>query len=208
MSHIALAENYYRIDKGKVDIIPPGVEMEFLNKNKTLKINNLLKVVFYNGNNDFIDRGLDEMLEALKNPDFPMRLYIIGNKINIKDVGIDVEFVSPMKKYGLKNFLADKHILIKSSSFDSFSIFSIECMATGLIVVLSNKVGSAIYIKNGENGFVYDYSEPESVKDIFKDIYFHKYNLEAISKKAQEIVNELGWEIISKKYINCYRELL
>ena len=56
--HLALAEKYYKIDKNKIDIIPPGVEKEFFNKKKTLKINDLLKIVFYNGNNDFIDRGL------------------------------------------------------------------------------------------------------------------------------------------------------
>ena len=113
-----------------------------------------------------------------------------------------------MKKDKLKNFLIDKHVLLKSSYFDTFSIFSIECMAAGLIVVLSNSVGSSAYIKNGNNGFVYDYNKPERIRDILSDIYFQKYNLKAISEKAQEIINELGWESVSKKYINCYQELL
>ena len=157
---------------------------------------------------DFIDRGLEEILKLLRYSNFRMRLYIIGNRINIKDAGIEMEFVNPMKKSELINFLVDKHVLIKSSSFDSFSIFSVECMAAGLIVVLSNNVGSSAFIKHGENGFVYDYKEPGRVKDILSDIYFHKYNLKAISVRAQKIINELGWETISKKYINCYKELL
>ncbi len=207
-SHLTLAEKYYKINKNKVIVIPNGVESEFVNKEKKIKIDNLLKVVFYNGNNDFIDRGLEEILKLLRYSNFRMRLYIIGNRINIKDAGIEMEFVNPMKKSELINFLVDKHVLIKSSSFDSFSIFSVECMAAGLIVVLSNNVGSSAFIKHGENGFVYDYKEPGRVKDILSDIYFHKYNLKAISVRAQKIINELGWETISKKYINCYKELL
>lgn len=207
-SHLALAKKYYKIDRNKISIIPNGVEKEFYNKEKEIKIDGPLKIVFYNGNNDYIDRGLSEILRVLKDLDFQMRLYIIGNKINIKDAGLDIEFVNPMEKKLLRKFLVDKHVLLKSPSFDSFSIFSIECMAAGLIVVLSNKVGSSVYIKDGENGFVYDYNEPERIKDILRNIYYNKYNLYAISIRASQIINILSWENILAKYIKSYVDLL
>ncbi|MGA7837078.1 MAG: glycosyltransferase family 4 protein [Ignavibacteriaceae bacterium] len=206
--HLALAEEYYNINKSKVAIIPNGVEKEFVNINRKIKIDNFLKIVFYNGNNDFIDRGLEKILNILNISGLPLKLYIIGRRPVFLDINLDVELCSPMNKNELESFLADKHILLKSTTFDTFPIFAIECMAAGLIVILSSKVGCVKYIINGKNGFVYDYDKPEKINEILKNLYYGKFNLNNISENAKKIINQLGWDRISKMYINCYEKEL
>lgn len=204
-----LATRYYgTIDGGKIKLIPNGVESDFYNNDKKLNINNSLKIVFYNGNNDSIDRGLSEILKVLSQVNLPIQLYIIGDYSNISNYNFEFEIVKPMNKNDLKKFLLDKHILLKSITYDSFPIFSIECMAAGLIVIVSNIVGSSSYIENEKNGFVYDYNNPDKVKEILKDIFYKKYDLNKISSNAGKIINILNWNNIARQYLDTYNETI
>ena len=207
--HLELALKYYKfMDKNKIMIIPHAVEIDFSNNNKKLDINDCLRIIFYNGNNDSIDRGLTEIFKILNQIDLPLRVYVIGDVTNIPAYNVSYEFVKIMSKDKLIRFLYDKHILLKSITYDSFSIFSIECMAAGLITITSNMVGSSSFINDGENGFVYDYKKPERVLEILRDIYYKKYDVGKISSNARKIINTLNWENITKRYLDCYKEFI
>ena len=172
---LELAKKFYNFNNNKTTIIPHGVESEFYNANKILDTNESIKIVFYNGLNDSIERGLDSIIKVLnKLNNKKIKLYIIGKRKKISNAEFYYELVSPMDKNELINFLKDKHILLKSEIVDSFSIFGIECMAAGLIAIVSKNVGICSFIKNGENGFVYDNLCMDQLETILINIFKEK----------------------------------
>ncbi|MCX8011460.1 MAG: glycosyltransferase [Ignavibacteria bacterium] len=180
----------------------------FYNPNKKLEIKDTMKIVFYNGVSADIERGLMKVIEILNvvSHSVKIELFILGQSANIptasKNLIIIQEFLK--SKEQLIEFLKDKHFCIKSNVFDSFSIFAAECMASGLILVISDNVGLSHFIKNGENGFIYNKNNSTEAIHILSDIVKGKYNLNQISKNASEIVKILNWKLISEQYLEEY----
>jgi glycosyltransferase involved in cell wall biosynthesis len=204
--HLDLASKYYDLNQSKITIIPNGVEKEFYDVKKDFVIYKKLNIIFYNGIYDSIDRDIEQVIKILNeinNSSFKM--FIIGKEIILNDINFEIEFVKPMNKNDLISFLKDKHILIKSTSYDSFSIFTLECMSAGLVAVVSDNIGISSFIHTNINGFVYRHNRPEVMKEILENIVNGKFNLESISKEAKKIYYELNWQKISELYVNFYK---
>ncbi|MHB1686880.1 MAG: glycosyltransferase family 4 protein [Ignavibacteriaceae bacterium] len=204
--HLSLAKRFFDLKENRIAIIPNGVEKEFYAPDSIKNFNHVLNIVFYNGINDSIDRGINLVVQALNQINQSLiKLFVIGKRIKLDGVKFNIEFVAPMQKEVLVKFLVDKQILIKSSAYDSFSIFAAECMSAGLIVVISDNVGLSSYINDGRNGFVYNHLQPEIMKNIILKIINRSYDLDKISLEAKKIFFELSWRKIAEQYLNIYR---
>ena len=195
-------EKEYKVTK-KHFIIPNGVDENFTRKQTAPDFSKGYKFVYYNS----FGLGLEELLYDFSlNPNF--KLFVIGNKKKVEMKNVDITFVNPMNKDSLKDFLSDKHFVVKSSAFDSFSIFVAECMCSGVIPIVSENIGIKDFIENGMNGFVYDSSVPNNLNEIFNDIQTGKYDLNTISANAKKIYEQLNWGKISKQYLSIYKSVL
>ncbi len=209
---IELANKFYKISNGKIFKVPNGVEDDFFITQKKLFTSDesqKLNLVFYNGTNNKIERGLEELINILNLiTKVKFKLFIIGGDVKafnngfISEIKFDYEFVPLMDKTNLIKFLEDKNIFMKSTTFDSFSIMALECMAQGMIIIISNAVGISQYIKNGINGFVYDKNNPIELKSILENIY--KYDLNNISQNAIKLAKQFKWDKIAELYLNYY----
>ena len=198
-----LFEKEYEINQ-KHAMVPNGVEEDFIREQIVPDFSKEYKFVYYNS----FDVGLEELLnEFSSNPNF--RLFVIGKGREIENKNnVDITFINPMDKGSLFNFLSDKQFVIKSSAFDSFSIFVAECMCSGVIPIVSENIGIKDFIENGMNGFVYDSSVPNNLNEIFNDIQTGKYDLNTISANAKKIYEQLNWGKISKQYLSIYKSVL
>lgn len=193
-------EKDYKVTK-KHFIIPNGVDGTFTQKQTAPHFSEEYKFVYYNS----FCIGLEELLNYFpSNPNF--KLFVIGEKKKINK-NVNVTFANPMNKESLKNFLSDKNFVIKSSAFDSFSIFVAECMCLGIIPIVSENIGIKDFIENRVNGFVYDSSVPNNLMEIFNDIQKGKYNLNMISANAKKIYEQLNWGKISEQYLSVYNSI-
>ncbi len=142
--------------------------------------------------------------------DFPsnsnFKLFVIGKEKKLGNKNdVDITFVSPMNKDSLRNFLSDKHFIIKSSAFDSFAIFVAECMSMGIIPIICENTGIKDLIENEVNGFIYESSKPDNLANLLTDIHAGKLDLKMISNNAKKIYEELNWEKISQQYLSIYK---
>ncbi|MCK9210471.1 MAG: hypothetical protein M0P61_06525 [Ignavibacteriaceae bacterium] len=167
-----------------------------------------IKIVFYNGFNNFIDRGLNELIpildESFLDLEAEVSLYIIGwfPKETFFNQKINIVKVDLMDSAKLAQFFRDKHFLVKGNKVDTFSQFVLEGMASGLVPIVSSSVGVAELIKNGEEGFVYnDYNE---LKNILRQKEFINRFLKT-SKSAQNKVQQYKWVNVIELYINLYK---
>jgi len=202
---------YYKIDQKRVAIIPNGISKIFVErKNSFPSIRNKIKCVFYNGFDGSIDRGLSELFVLVKLANIKIELFIIGETDSHiqSSENIEVIFVRIKNPLELIEFLCDKHVVVKSNTLDSFSIFTAECMALGLIPIVSYNTGIMEFIKNGVNGFVYDNSSSNHLSQVINDISDGKFDLDVISNNAKKIYETLNWMNITEKYFEAYQKLL
>jgi glycosyltransferase involved in cell wall biosynthesis len=113
-----------------------------------------------------------------------------------------------MSQDGLINFLNSKSFVIKSTTFDSFPSIILECMALGLIPIISDKIGTKDYINNEVNGFIYNSSSTEDLKNLLIKIHDNRFNLNNISSNAKKICEKLSWQNVSREYISAFKSVL
>ncbi len=206
------ARKYYQINQKKIVVIPNGSDEIFYIKRNLPEITNDIRLVFYDGFSEHIDRGLKTILEVLRNSkfDFKITIYIIGTKYyeDYKLDKIELKYTSAMNTEELAEFLYDKHIFIKSITFDSFSVMAIECMAAGKIIITSDNVGIVEYLKDGYNSFIYSKNRPQDIVDILRKIIKDRVGLKKISENASELAKILNWDSITKRYMELYQRIL
>lgn len=202
------SNKYYKTNSTKIEIIPNGIDKIFVNDKET-NFSDKLKIVLYlNSTHSQYDAGILDLLtnfqEMIK---IPCRMYLLGNFV-IEGKTLDNNI---FKRIGildagkLRKFLEDKHIVIKPSYYEPFSIFTAECMAMGLIPIISSKVGIKKYIENRVNGFVYE--NTAEIKQILNYLDNDKNDFKKISLNAKKIYYELNWEKVTERYYNIYKKL-
>ncbi|MBK6915084.1 MAG: glycosyltransferase family 4 protein [Ignavibacteriales bacterium] len=205
-----LAKEYYKINENKIEIINNGIDEVFFDPDRIMNITKPLKIVFFNGVRSGIERKIDLIIEVLNRfKKSEIALYIIDeNDFSVEyDTNFSISVIKPMTNVELSVFFKDKHILLKSPIYDSFSIICLEAMASGLIVLF--RVGwYEILIKNEQNGIIYDYINPKALEQNFKKILNNELDVETISKNAKKIFLKYSWKEIANKYFLLYREIL
>ena len=139
-----------------------------------------------------------------------MKLLVIGleDRIYNKNRNLEIIFKGNINHNSLIDLLNEVQFVIKSNAFEPFSIFVAECMCIGIIPIISENTGIKDFIKNGENGFIYESSGSNNLKELLSDIQIGKYDLNMISDNAKKIYVELNWEGISKQYLAVYKSVL
>jgi glycosyltransferase involved in cell wall biosynthesis len=203
-------KRYYKIPEGRCKIIPNGISNIFHKHNISFpSIENSMKIVFYNAFSDSINKGLDELIELLRDVKNKIELYVIGKKTEVNSyVNIEIIYVEPKAHKELIYFLRDKHFIIKSPAFEPFSIIVAECMLLGVIPIVNDNVGMRDFIEHEVNGFIYDSSSSNELVKLLNVIYEDKYDLNLISANAKKIYDVLNWENITEQYIATYQSIL
>ena len=131
----------------------------------------------------------------LKNVKCKVELYVIGDRtdLNINNINIEMSFIEPMSQSDLLKFLEKKHFIIKSNTFDTFSMIVAECMSFGLIPIVNKNTGINVFIKNEFNGFIYSEDSQNELSDLLNNIYDRTYDLFKISANARKIYEQLNW---------------
>ncbi len=202
-----LAQDYYKLNESKVNIIPNGVSIPSVSKENIFDLSNGVDIVFYNGLVDSRERGLEKLIKVLSEGRLNnFHLSVLGKPIKM-DLN-NVTFHSPMQDNLLFDFLINQHVFIDNLDYMPFSILALEAMALGLILIVSSESGILSYINNGENGFIYNSEKPEEIGIILSDILAGKYDLNNISQNAKKIYLQLNWQDIATEYTSAYKKVL
>jgi glycosyltransferase involved in cell wall biosynthesis len=138
-------------------------------------------------------KGVDLLVEAFTQvPSSNIRLKIYGNsvwereyydKIRNEVAGDNrIQLMGSYQHEDLPNIMNSIDVMVvPSSTLESYGLVLIESLAYDVPVVASNIVGSAMeYLRHGENGFVFDYSRPETLSGIIQMLSDHPETLEKL----------------------------
>jgi len=166
------------------------------------------------------NKGLPELLRAFaaarkKVPS--ARLKIIGGEFDLgvkelekkaKELGIGgcVEVAGSVSGGELLRAYAKGSVFASASEYEGFGISAIEAMAGGLIPVLNGIPAFRRFVRNGENGFITDFSDGEKAgQAIAQAVLMDSENRGRIASAARESAKKFGWNESTAKFLHAYR---
>jgi len=97
------------------------------------------------------------------------------------------------------------HILIKSSTLESFSYPPLEMMATGGLVVVVENGGNAEYIKDRYNCLIYDSGDIEEAISCINELVNDKELRDKLKEGGQNTAKSRDWSDIEKDILAMYK---
>jgi glycosyltransferase involved in cell wall biosynthesis len=204
---IANAKKHFNFDENKVSIIPHAVDdLFFQNYEKKGNNNSAIKAVFV-GDFSRPEKGLKKLLEVLKGINIKMELHIISDSekvIKVSDKNIEVICHKKYDSYGYSAFLLDKDIFISASTYEQFSISALEGIASGLVPFFTIETGLSEVTSIVDCGFYFTYHEMYKIIDYLEEFQKNKKTHTDKIPGLHEILQELSWDKIVKRYYQLY----
>ncbi|RLE64357.1 MAG: hypothetical protein DRJ47_07880 [Thermoprotei archaeon] len=217
----------FRVPKEKIFTLPDGVELDFIQKciscskltREELGIQDA-EVVLINVNRLAPNKGVSYLIDALwilkSRNKINAKLILVGAgpeerriKEQIKRLGLEDKVIHfkniPDEKMFQLYTLAD--ISVTPTLYEGLPLVILEAMACGKPIVASNVSEVPQVVRHGENGFLVPPRDPEAIVDAILEIY-NKNLFREMGNKSKEIVKDYDWNIIAKKAISKYEELI
>jgi len=226
----------YGADMKKVEIVPPGVDLEMfapipqdIAKEK-VGVGKDQKNILFAGRIEPL-KGIDTLLLAIAliqkhSPESTDKLSvtIIGGDPWSNDpndemarlkalrqslqVGDIVTFIGSKDQAILPEYYAAAEMVVMPSHYESFGMVALEAMAMGTPVIASEVGGLAFLVRDGENGFHVPSSDPEALAERIFTILHDRNCREMLGRSARSHAQQYSWSIIVDKMLAVYDQLL
>ena len=195
---VAVSKNDFRIFSKltkKISLVENGVDVERLLKLKRAAEKGLFVFIGRITSSKRIDLLLKAFAVVKEEQPF-VRLAIVGEDFDgtkkkllglVKKLGLEncVEFAGNLTGKELDALMSRAEFFASASEYEGFGISAIEAMAAGEIVFLNNIDSFRNFVKHKENGFLVDFSDPETAGlKISEALDSGRERLEKIRKNA------------------------
>ena len=217
---------HYGIDKGKVRIVPNGVDVE---KFKPLENSALLKRHFGLGNEPCVlfigslipRKGISFLVEAAKRiikENAETKFLIVGegpqkNQLTIALESVNLsgnfKFLGNLKEDDLSAVYNCADVFVLPSIQEGQGIVLLEAQACGKPVVAFDIGGVNEAARNGETGLLVDRGSSEELGNALLRLLSEKPLREKMGANGRRFVTEnFTWDICAQKMLKVYREVL
>jgi phosphatidylinositol alpha-1,6-mannosyltransferase len=151
-----------------------------------------------------VDRGVDLTLELVGTGDsehtYRMQVYHLG----LSDI---VQFAGYVPREEIPEFYRRANIFVLPSINEGMSVATLEAMASGLPVVVSDTPGTTELVENGINGFIYTWGDVEKLVSIINYLSSHKNKAQSMGKASHDKAMKYSWKYIANRYIRLFQEI-
>jgi len=204
------------VARRKLTTIGVGIDNAFFSISKQCHTG-MLVCIGRVAQNKHIERLIDVL--ALVRGSIPeAHLIIIGSdweglrpeleaRAQARGVRNSVQFVGQVPESRLKEYLAQAHLFVMASDYESFGIALLEAMSTGTVVVVNDIDTFHEFIVPGENGFLTNFADlPAAAAVIITALRLDTQQREAIGARARATARQFCWERIAELTENVYRD--
>lgn len=226
----------YTVDMNKVDVIPPGVDLERFSPINKAYAKSQVGIAADHRNILFAGRieplkGIDTLLCA-------MSLIKNHNSLAVEDVSVTivggdpwsddqshemarlqelreelgvtdiVTFLGAKDQEVLPNYYAAAEMVVMPSHYESFGLVALEAMAMGIPVIASEVGGLAFLVKDGDNGFLVPSRDPEALAERIYTLLMDPACRRRIGANAREYAQGYAWPRIAERLLGLYDKLL
>jgi D-inositol-3-phosphate glycosyltransferase len=226
----------YRVDQGKLVIIPPGVDASHFypipsdEAKQFIGLNPENRMVLFVGRIEPL-KGVDTLIQAMSCLDLqglhrPVHLAIIGGEPNaipedMSDemtrlqklcdelyMGGMVIFLGKRGQDTLPYYYSAAEVLVMPSLYESFGMVALEAMACGTPVIASDVGGLGYLVQNGVTGYTIPDSEPDALCDKLSWLLGDAHLRETMGLRAAEYALDYAWEKIATQIVDVYKGLI
>lgn len=210
-------ELFSKISKEKCKYIPYSIHFDFFDIKRKPEKDSLLFVGRISEN-----KRVDNLIKCVaflqkKNPD--VKLYVVGGDWGkqkelsalAKSLGAEKNILFEGEKHGkaLLEYYKKAGLFVLASDYEGFGISAIEAMAAGCVPVLNDIEAFRLFVKDGKNGFLVNFANPEAAAKRIIEIKNLPPNImRKIENAAKNTAKEYGWTNTLKKIENFYGEQL
>lgn len=120
----------------------------------------------------------------------------------------NIFFATDVSDGELKNYLAKAHFFVSASSYESFCLSLLEAMSSGTVPIVNSIDPFNYFIRDGENGFLVDFSVPEKAfQTIDLALRLDLQKLYSMGLKAKNEAEKYSWDKTIKEFEKVYKEV-
>jgi glycosyltransferase involved in cell wall biosynthesis len=217
----------FKVPKEKIFTLPDGVELDFIQKcisNSKITREELgiqdADLVLINVNRLAPNKGVNYLIDALwilnNRNKLNTKLILVGTgpeeskikdqikRLRLEDKVVHFKNIPDERMFQLYT-LAD--VSVTPTLYEGLPLVVLEAMACGKPIVASNVSEIPQVVKSGENGFLVPPRDPNAIANAILEIY-DKDLFRKMGDKSKEIVKNYDWNVIAKKAISKYEDLI
>jgi D-inositol-3-phosphate glycosyltransferase len=222
----------YRAKKRKIEIVPPGVNVERFHPTSQAEARRQLgfeacHVLLFVGRIEPL-KAVDSILQALaivkqETPHLIQHLCfaIVGGNPNDHDpeiaslkrlsaeLGIQevVTFVGAKDQTQLPLYYAAASAVIMPSDYESFGMVALEAMASGTPVIASQVGGLAYVVRDGETGYHVPSRQPHALADRIQRLLSDEQKSQEMGRTASLVAQEYAWANIADRLLAIFDDV-
>ncbi len=200
------------VPKKKMVLAGNGVEVEKFFSLKTKKIPGR----FLAAGRVSMNKRIDRLLEAfgllkkdfslhIAGPDFDGLEKGLKEKAAEQGISGKTRFLGKISEERLLDEFGAAEFFVSASEFEGFGVSVIEAMASGAIPVVNNIPAFRELVKEGENGFLADFSDAEKAAEkIWKIMELNGKEKERIIGNGKKFSERFGWKKKAEEFEEIY----
>ncbi len=111
----------------------------------------------------------------------------------------------PLPKSDLARLYAESSVFVLPSLADSFSLATLEAMACGIPVIVSENTGAADLVSNGRNGYVVPIRDATALTERLTELYSDRERCLAMGRDARQAACRMTWERYARSAVALYQ---
>jgi len=227
----------YGADPCKVEVIPPGVDLELFYPRQSAEAKAHLglcpeqHVVLFVGRIEAL-KGIDTLLRAMAvvTQQFPpwreeLCVAIIGGDADVPPGALDAEmarlhrlraelgiedlvtFLGARAQDALPDYYSAADVVVMPSHYESFGMVALEAMACGTPVVASRVGGLTYTVLHGVTGLHVPERNPEALAQEIIRLIQDPELRERLGRQAQRVAQCYGWQSTGDRIVDLYSSL-
>lgn len=213
----------YGARRERVTVINGGVDLDLFRPSDRLAARSKLglsgEVLLYVGRMDRV-KGLDVLLRAvalLKHRP-ALKLIVVGGsgeetellrcQALANSLGLEVRFAGATPQEELPTYYHAADLLVVPSHYESFGLVAVEALACGTPVIASMVGGLPTVIREGQNGLLVPWREPEAFAERIERVLDNPPLRATLAANARPSVYRYSWGAVSDRVTALYRDLV
>lgn len=165
-------------------------------------------------------KGIPVLIRAaqqLKEKGIPVWVNLVGSgdeeenyKALVQELGLEdtVHFAGFVDRSKINQYYAEADAFAMPSYNEGMSNSVLEAMAAGLPVLVTPTGGTDELVTHGENGFVFDFDDVNSLASYIQFLAEHPGRCEEMGRMARERAEQQDWRVIARTYEALFDELV
>jgi glycosyltransferase involved in cell wall biosynthesis len=207
-------ERHYQVDKHKLTVVTPGVDLEMFHPARLesrqagrqgLGLSDHDFVILFVGGN-FRLKGLLPLLEALRRLDQRVTVVAVGVTPTTELSAVYQQIVWIERTTDIARYYSIADCFVLPTLYDTFSLVTLEAMASGLPVIVSKAAGISDLLTDGMNALLLD--DPTDVDALAQrvDRLMTDDRLRVhLAKHARRFAEDRSWDRVAAETFEIYR---